>query len=137
MSGGQFLTQGAGNDTMTGSFTVQGGTIIVSQDNPSNYGTLVVNGPMSWTGGTFQAYVNGSTGGQQTQLQVTGNLFVQSTDTLQINVVGNLTAATWTPITASGAQGIQGTLTLDASAFFTIYYVGGPPPTSIQLTASN
>jgi hypothetical protein len=135
MSGGDLYTQGSGNDTITGAVNVTGGTIEVSQDNPSNYGTLVVNGGMSWSGGTFQAYVNGTTSNQQTQLEVTGILSLGSGAILNMNWVGSINEGTWTPIAAPSPSYISGTLTFNGGGVFTIDYVGSPV-TSIQVTAN-
>jgi hypothetical protein len=98
--------------------------LTIQEDNPGSggYGSLEVNGSMSWTGGTFVSYVNGGTAGQQTQLIVDFNLTLAAGAHLQINSVGALTSnRTWTPIRYR-PDSLTGTLTFDSGAQFTISY---------------
>ncbi len=77
MSAGDLLTYETANATIafpTGSgysgrlVTVTGGTMQFSADNTAQYGSLTVAGTMTWTGGTFQDYVNGVTAQTESQL---------------------------------------------------------------------
>jgi hypothetical protein len=137
MTAGQLQTYGAANVIIaapTGfigwTLTVTGGTMQFSADNTAVYGSLTVSGNMSWTGGTFQCYVNGGTAMQQTQLITTNQLGLGTGAHLNINVNGALTSGnTWRPVSGS----TSGTLTFDSDALFTI---SNPNPgTNINVTS--
>jgi hypothetical protein len=136
VNGGNLQTYGSAKATISGNLNFQAGTLTIQADNPGsggNYGSLEVTGNMSWTGGTFEAYVNGGTGGSQTQLIVDGMLILGSGAHLHMNVVGNLTSdLTWTPVTAAR---INNTLTFDSGALFTIAYNGMPNINRIDVTS--
>jgi hypothetical protein len=138
INAGQLLTYGSSQATInqeTGSWgtllTVSGGTIQASADNTALYGSLAVNGNMTWNGGTFQTYVNGATSGQQTQLVIGGGgtLTMTTGAHLAANVNGNIQAnLTWNPVVGS----MSGTLTFDTGTLFNISY--GNNPSQINLT---
>ena len=109
------------NTQGTAALNFQGGTMTISADNPASYGSLSVAGDMTWTGGTFECYVNGQTAGQQTQLRVGGSLnLVGGNGHLHMNVVGGLNSGqTWMPVLFSSRAG---TLTFDSGGQFTIAY---------------
>lgn len=142
---GALQTYGGGAPTIskdtgftTTLLTVTGGTITISADSGEDYGALVVNGDMSWTGGTFEAWIDGDTANTQPQMFVEGNLTVSSGAHLHINVVGDLTSAMdWRPIRAT--LYITGTLTFDSSTLFDIFYtianVPGNPVIAIDVTS--
>lgn len=106
MNGGSLKTSGANAATIAAAngfagtlLTVNGGTIKLAADNPALYGVLVVQGAMNWTGGTYQAYVNGDLWGQTSELYVTGALTLQATAHLRVSVVGQLDPPLrWVPV---------------------------------------
>ncbi len=126
MDDGQLLTYGGGQAIITAdaanvtALDIRGGTIELSADNNATYGSLLVNtGVTSWTGGTFQAYVNGTDGSQ-------GATFVTQALTLGAGAHLNVTARdglssglTWGPISASS---FTGTLSFDAGNLYNIAY---------------
>jgi hypothetical protein len=141
VNGGELLTYGSAQATIQPNapsgfptLTFEAGTLTIQADNPGGggqYGSLSVLGNMSWTGGTFEAYVNGGTAGSQTQLIVQGTLSLGLGADLNINVIGNLTSSlTWTPVTATT---LQGTLTFDSGASFVISYVRNANPNRIDV----
>ncbi|MBI2807098.1 MAG: hypothetical protein HYX68_19125 [Planctomycetes bacterium] len=101
--------------------TMSGGTITVSADDPSTYGKLTINGNLVWTGGTFQAYVNGGDEDERTWLDIAGNLTLGAGAHLNINSVGALSQGNWyIPIKYGGTR--TNTLTFDSGDLFSIYY---------------
>jgi hypothetical protein len=139
MTAGKLLTYGAANATIAAVsglllplVTVTGGTIQFSADNTALYGSLTVQGDMSWTGGIFEAYINGGTAGQQTQLKMGSGatLDLGTGAHLHINVNGALTSAfTWVPV--NGAT--TGVLTFDSG---TLFIISNPNPgTQISVTS--
>jgi hypothetical protein len=140
MTAGQLLTYGAANATIARSsgftgtlLTVTGGTMQFSADNTALYGSLTVAGNMSWTGGTFECYVNGGTAGQQTQLIMGGyTAALGSGAHLAINVNGALSSGlTWVPVNAP----TTGQLTFDSGSLFSI---SNPDPgTEISVTSTS
>jgi hypothetical protein len=139
VNGGDLQTYGSARATINGSLTFQAGTLTIQADGPGGggYGSLEVRGGTTWTGGTFISYVNGGTGGQQTQLIVDGLLSLGVGAHLQMNVDGSLVSnLSWTPVKINGAGRISGTLTFDSGNLFTIAYnPSGNNPTEIDVTS--
>ena len=135
MDAGQLLTYGGG-DASIGitnahaiALNITGGTVDISADDHTQYGSLLT-GKTSWTGGTFDAYVNGSDNTKQTQL-VTGDATLGAGADLNVTALGDdPQQLTWTVVSANT---ITNTLTFDSAALFDINYAG-TPTSSIQVT---
>jgi hypothetical protein len=124
MGGGNLFTLGtATSKIVPGSGTnvnVVAGAIQISQDNTANYGVLEIQGAMSWTGGTFNCYINGTSGNQQDQLKVDNALTLGTSAHLSITANGGPNAGLdWYPVTYASRTG---TLTFDSSGTYNIAY---------------
>ena len=118
----------AADDSYRGTLlTVNGGTVSM----PSISARLTVNGDMLWTGGTLDAWIDGSHELQQSRLMVAGQLTMpaNSQATLHVDVTGELLADLgWSPIYYGGHTG---SFTLDAPSLMAGEHVepfapGGP-----------
>ena len=94
---------------------LDGGTLTISADDPSQFARFNVSGNMVWNGGVFECYVKGNDANERTFLYVDGNLTLAADAHLHINAVGNLTGGlTWRPIEVnSNTSAITGSLTFD------------------------
>jgi hypothetical protein len=126
----QATIQTADNRNSPQALNFQAGTLDISADNHALYGSLKITGDMSWTGGTFECYVNGVQEQQQTQLAISGGLTTNAGAHLHMNVIGQLTSGFyWSPVTFGT---LTGTLTFDSGNLFTIAYNAS----SITVTAN-
>jgi hypothetical protein len=135
MKAGSLNTYGTAQCTIslgTGSIVnVQGGTMNFANNLLGAYGSLAVfGGDMSWTGGTFVAWVDGQNFDNFDSLKVVGNLSLGSGAHLEIHVNGALTQGfNYYPVSVGGGGNkISGTLSFDSGNLFNIYYEPQPPP---------
>ncbi len=116
LAGGTLQTYGSSQATISGAVSITGGTIDVSADNHSSYGSLAFSNTVTWSGGTFQAYVNGGNASQQTQLVFNSAPVFSTGGHVAVNVIGALTSGlTWTLMTYPSEIG---SLTFDSGALF-------------------